>query len=253
MNQLRELTNSLSHTVRTQTLRLSIILFIAFGSYYKYFQDPINNEHWFHTFLEFIGVAFIFLIVEHALKKTDSGILDPKPLPLDKFIENIGVGKKELILFDTFLETLLLEKNNKTDFEENFRKVIKNNKNFSVKILLLDNNSEYVENRAKDRNDIDVDLYRKRMLMAKQELEHIKNQICLDDPTCDERILIRYYDAPPPFAMYSLDKCAYISFYPKGIKSTDSRQLYIPDDSELGKLLFNFYYTAFESMWEPFK
>lgn len=248
-DSLNDLAKSLKRTVENEWLRLFIISLIITFSFLAYNPEEEHTKQWLHVAVEFIGVAFLFLVIEHGLNKLDSGISDPKPLPLEKFIQDIRVAKSELILFDTFLETILLDKKNRIDFETNLKLIMKSNKFFSAKILLLKDDSEFVNLRANQRK-VDTNKYRKDMLLAKMELEHIKNQICITDPDCETRIIIQYYDSPPPFAMYSIDESAYVSFYPEGLKTTHSRQLYIPDDTELGRLLFKFYKDAFSTYWK---
>lgn len=269
-----DLKESLYDTIENEWLRVSIIGFIILLAllFWQFNWLGIKEES-FHVFLEFVGVFIIFLLVEHALRKMESGLEDPKYLPMDKFLLDLGnarLKENEIIIFDTFLETVLLQEDNCNSFRKNLKEAMLANvlnNNFSIKILCLDPNSSRAASRAQDRNDIlSADDYRNRMIRAMERLKHIKLEVCdeiffendgkyhdgntKDLNSIQSKITIKQYDDDPPFSMYSINNYAYISFYQKGIKSTSSRQLYAPADTEFGKNIFNYFRKTFNDIWQ---
>jgi hypothetical protein len=273
-NSFADLRESLWDTITNEWLRLLIILFFI-GVAVFFWQSKLWNaeEEAFHVLLEFVGVGFIFLVVEHGLRKLETGLEDPKFLPVDRFLRDLGNSRKkhsEVIIFDTFLETVLLDENNCNAFRSNLKKVMLaniTNANFSCKILCLKPESDWSAKRADDRNDIfSPEDYKNRMIRAMDMLKHIKSEICQEVlhhndgkdhegkkkeiKAITQKIVIREYDREPPFSMYSINNYAYISFYQIGIKSTSSRQLYAPADTEFGKNIFSYFKKTFSEIWD---
>lgn len=226
-----------------------------------YFEETNHaGDHYFHLFLEFLGVAITFLIVDHVVKKTESGLEDPKPFPIDRFIYNITKARHEIIIFDTFLETLLLDSDEMiySRFRQALSKFIYRNKECSIKVLILDAESKKpISDRAEQRKDIDSpEEYRSRMIRAKEKLLHIKKEIISKaietNKLSDKKsfIIKEYNSEVLPFSFYSTDENAYVGFYIPGFKSTDTRQIFTPNDTEHGKNVYIHFHSIFKNYWD---
>jgi len=237
------------HTIKEEWARVVVLLFVAliFGAAYLDSNKPV--EHYFDVFLEFIGALVLFLIVEHTIKKLGSGISDPAELPIKRFIADLEKSKNELIILDTVLESIMKRNDYRINFGNSLKTAITINSSFSVRILVLDLKSPYAKERA-DQLGMGIEEFLKIANPARMKLLHLKDELENDDERCRQRISIREYNISPPFAMYAIDRNAYISFFPKGKKSSDSRQLYIPHESELGQQIFDFFYSKFEEIWQ---
>ncbi|KAB2879746.1 hypothetical protein F9K33_07890 [bacterium] len=238
------------HTLIKEWPRLCILLAIAGIAYWAY--KDTHTEHYYHVFLEFIGVSVTFVIVEHSIRNLKSGIEDPIGLPVKKFIKDLKDANRQLIIFDTFLETLLLDEKevNHNAFRSSLIHVLAHNEKFRLKILLINSESPYVKTRAEQRGEFLGEEHKKRIERAMEKLVDILSQIIHKYPKCADKIEIKEYTETPPFAIYAVDGKAYVSFYPEGMKTSDARQLYIPNDTDLGKQLFAFFMAKFDEVWK---
>ena len=97
-----------NHWLRILILSSFIIGLLIFSYNMDNTKENIENKKLLlHFAIEFSGVLFLFLLIEHGLDKLNSGISDPEKLPLDKIIKSIKEGKNELILYDIYLKTML--------------------------------------------------------------------------------------------------------------------------------------------------
>ncbi len=250
-----------NHWLRILILSSFIIGLLIFSYNMDNTKENIENKKLLlHFAIEFSGVLFLFLLIEHGLDKLNSGISDPEKLPLDKIIKSIKEGKNELILYDIYLKTILNKK--LTDFETSLKTALDNNSEFKVKILLFDpgtkESSDDIELRAsqlapdlKNKEEISkaTSELKEEIEVTHEKLEASLKEICSSLKICNDRIDLRYYKEAPLFSMYYLDGMAYISFYQKGKLTTDSRQLYVPENTELGELVLKFFMTRFMNIW----
>jgi hypothetical protein len=235
------------HTIKEEWMRVSVLLFIAFFFGAAYLDSERKQEHYFHIFLEFIGTLVLFLVVEHTIKKLGSGISDPDELPITDFITQLENGKNELIILDTVIESIMSEDAYRLKFANSLRSAVSKSASFTARILILDLNSQYAKERALQLG-MDYDAFLDTAYRCKTQLLHTIAEIELDKK-CQSKIFVHEYNISPPFAMYAVDYRGYISFFPKGNKSSNSRQLYLTNESELGQQIFNFFYSKFEEIW----
>jgi|GEM_PF-5408025 len=231
----------------TRIVLLSCIALFFFGMYF----DDTSHEIYFHAGLEFVGATITFLIVERGIRKLASGINDPLKLPIPSFTTEIATAREELVLCDIFLESLIIDPGevNYHAFRQSLKQVMEHCPTFTVKILLTKPNTDFAKRRARDRNEKNYDKFNERMERALKKLLHVRQDIWDSLPESKTQIHIRLLDGNMPFAMYSVDQHAYVSFFPKKKKSTDSQQLEIPNHTELGKSLFEFYLISFDKLW----
>jgi len=229
------------------------------------FHTPVNSEkpdeHYFFTAIEFVGVLITFLILEHGLSKLQelhiSGIKEVEHgLPVEEILESIKSASFDIIIMDTYLEKMVVNPSNRKILEENLHTVLKRNPKIEIKFFLVDpacdeatkridellpessykNHSEFKQ--AWSDSLVHLDNFR-NILKNHKEIENL-----------EKHFSIEIQDTRPPFSMYSIDGKAYVSFYRKNSQSTNSLQLCIPNNTDDGKLMYNFFVSSVIPQWQ---
>lgn len=273
-DSFKELEETIGHTIRHQKPRiaiLSLICILCLLIYYAFDVDLFK-----HLFAEFIGVIFLFVLIEHGLDKLDSGISDNKKLldEMDKFIDDIETGKEQLIIYDIYLFNILKdvknEANNRRDrLSKNIKSALQKNLKFKVHILLLDHNDvlatkKYIDqrvaqllkskpNESKPYDKIQIeDNIRKDIGTCNKIIDKIINDIHEEDKSLKDRLVLQRYIEAPLFAMYYLDGKAYLSFFSEEGFSANSHQLYLPDRAGLSGKVLSIFLERYKEIWNKY-
>jgi hypothetical protein len=162
-------------------------------------------------------------LVEHAR-------LDPGGL-----IERVSRARESVTILETW--TGLLEEPFREPFLAGLRTALLNQA--TVRILLLDPDSEGAQLRAKELRQRDVPL----AIMA--NLHHLSRLRLELNEDVRIRLKVRVYDASPSVQMYRCDNKAFISFFPIDQSTYDAQQIETMMNTPIG----DFVQGRFEELW----
>lgn len=238
-----DLYNSVKDTYRNHWLRIWILILLICILFiiYSLLEDGEFKKIFLHFAIEFTGVLFLFILIEHGLDKLNSGISETDDLRIDLIIDDIRKSNSVLI-YDIYLHTLLSD-----DFIDKFREnctaAFKKNNTFSVKILLLSLEAKsHIHTRATQLGTTFEELHA-NMMISESRIKKIEKDFG------NSNFKVGWYKDAPLFSMYYVKKCMNVSFFQDKTISTQSPQLYVPEHSELGRLVAKFYKDEFYKIW----
>jgi hypothetical protein len=200
-----------------------------------------------HIALELIGALFIFVFLEHGIKRIGElsahGLVEKNSLPIDDVIGAIQCATKLIRIQDTYMKMLVTNLDNRHKLERALTTALLTGSR--VEILLLNPASRMAQQRASElRPDAPKELIGEIEQCLKL-ISGVRDNVLISSGIDPSRFSIKLYESAPSVALHQADDRIYWSFYPPTTLSSSGLQLLIMRRG----LLSEFLEKRFESVW----